>query len=384
VRTLAGSKLETPPGRDEIELSVFGPGFGESTVVHLGGDRWMIVDSCLSQGTKEPASLDYLEAIGVKISTNVRLVVSTHWHDDHIRGLAKVYAKCESAEFVCAGGLKSDQFTKLASLYSREFPAGGSGLEEFNGVLLTLVKRKQGQRFIAPKFVGEGTMIYETNLSPRAAVKALSPSSEAVLASLVKFSGLLPTEGQRRSAVPSVDPNDLAIVLTVKVGEARVLLGADLEERGEAGVGWKTVIERFSEIDNLHQGYKVSHHGSETGHHDGIWPKLLIRDAWAVLTPYLRGRHRLPTTADMARICALSPDAYITARGPTARYQHPDPTVRRQMKEMGVTILEEGSRQGHVRFRRNASEPNGDWSVEIFGDACQLEELRQSNGRRQP
>jgi glyoxylase-like metal-dependent hydrolase (beta-lactamase superfamily II) len=148
VKTLAGPELQIPPRLDEIEVSVFGPGFGEAIAVHFGGGQWMIVDSCLSRVTKEPVALDYLEGIGVKLSANVRLVVSTHWHDDHIRGLAKIYEKCESAEFVCAYGLEKDQFATLVSLYSREFPAGGSGLQEFNDVLLTLKKRKQGQRSI--------------------------------------------------------------------------------------------------------------------------------------------------------------------------------------------------------------------------------------------
>jgi glyoxylase-like metal-dependent hydrolase (beta-lactamase superfamily II) len=115
VRTLAGSDLKIPPRSNEIEVSVFGPGIGESIVVHLNGGQWMIVDSCLSRATKKPAALDYLAKIGVKVSANVRFVVSTHWHDDHIRGLAKVYEKCESAELVSAHGLNSDQFTQLLS-----------------------------------------------------------------------------------------------------------------------------------------------------------------------------------------------------------------------------------------------------------------------------
>ncbi len=375
MKTLLGTSPKTPPRSDEVEVSVFGPGCGESIVVHLTGSQWMIVDSCLSRATKEPAALDYLAAIGVEVSKAVPLVVSTHWHDDHIRGLAKVYEKCESAEFVCAHALRSEQFSKLTTLYSREFPAGGSGLQEFNDVLSVRKKRKAGNRFIALRFVSEGAMVHEANSGIRISVKALSPSSAAYLASLAKFSEELPEEGQRRSAVPSVGPNDLAVVLSVKIGEALVLLGADLEELGEAGVGWRAIIERFSHVDNLHQGYKVSHHGAESGHHREIWPKLLIKEAWAVLTPYLKGRRPLPTPADITRICGLSADAYITARGPAAGYQHSDPTVRKQLREMGVTILEEGSRQGHVRLRRPVREPDGNWSVELFGDACRLWEL---------
>lgn len=40
--------VATPPVADELEVSVFGPGVGESVVVHLGHGDWMVVDSCLN------------------------------------------------------------------------------------------------------------------------------------------------------------------------------------------------------------------------------------------------------------------------------------------------------------------------------------------------
>ena len=79
--------------------------------------------------------------------------------------------------------------------------------------------------------------------------------------------------------------------------------------------------------------------------------------------------------------CSLSREAYITAKRSTAKYEHPDPAVRRQLREMEITVVEEYSKQGHVRFRRGASEPTSDWTLEMFGDACRLEELRGSNSR---
>lgn len=35
----------TGPRLDEIEVSLLGPGYGESVVVHMGGGEWMVVDS---------------------------------------------------------------------------------------------------------------------------------------------------------------------------------------------------------------------------------------------------------------------------------------------------------------------------------------------------
>lgn len=73
------------PGDDEVEVSLFGPGLGECVVVHLGKSEWMIVDSCVRVGEKEPVALEYLEKLGVDIATSVTMVVASHWHDDHVR-----------------------------------------------------------------------------------------------------------------------------------------------------------------------------------------------------------------------------------------------------------------------------------------------------------
>ena len=40
-----------PPASDVFEVSIFGPGKGESIVVHIGNGRWIVVDSCRDQIT---------------------------------------------------------------------------------------------------------------------------------------------------------------------------------------------------------------------------------------------------------------------------------------------------------------------------------------------
>jgi hypothetical protein len=186
-----------------VEVSVFGPGFGECIVVHLTGGEWIVVDSCLNAETKEPAALDYFQRIGIDPATAVRFVISSHWHDDHVRGIGKVFERCESARFVCAHGLRTKQFKELIGLYSPYFPASGSGVQEFTKVLSVLKARRKIDGRIAPDFVSEGTMLYQRDRNALVFVKVLSPSPAAYLASLARFSeSLLPKEGQRRSPVP--------------------------------------------------------------------------------------------------------------------------------------------------------------------------------------
>jgi hypothetical protein len=295
MRKLDGPILESPPRADELEVSVFGPGFGECIVMHLTGHSWLVIDSCLDAQTKEPAALVYLQKIGVDASKDVRYVVSTHWHNDHIRGIGRVFEKCEAAKFVCSHGLGSREFKNLVSSYSGYFPSGGSGVEEMRQIFSTLKSRRGGNTFVSPEFASAGTILYEQPANTQILVKALSPSSAAYFASILRFAqDLTPKEGQRRSSVPSVEPNDLAIVLTVRIAGLGSLLGADLEEVGRSDLGWQAVLDQFCEIDNSHEGIKISHHGSETGHHPDIWPKMMKEDAWAALLLIFAGEGIYP------------------------------------------------------------------------------------------
>ena len=91
-----------PPAADEIEVTLFGPGYGEAIAVHLGDGSWLLVDSCIDPDSKTPASETYLDQIGVNAS-HVRAIVASHWHDDHVRGISRLAARYPAADFVLSG-----------------------------------------------------------------------------------------------------------------------------------------------------------------------------------------------------------------------------------------------------------------------------------------
>lgn len=84
---LNGNKFTIPPASQEMEVSIFGPGFGECVVLHFGNNDWGVVDSCLHPASRLPTALHYLEALKVDVSQSVRFVTATHWHDDHMHGI---------------------------------------------------------------------------------------------------------------------------------------------------------------------------------------------------------------------------------------------------------------------------------------------------------
>lgn len=123
-----------------VEFTAFGPGYGECLLVHLGDNEWMIVDSCV-EADRVPV-LEYLGAMNVEAAEAVKLVVATHWHDDHVRGISRVLAACPSARFACSAALCRDE---LLQAIGRLAPDRGgrltSGVKEMRVVLELLADR---------------------------------------------------------------------------------------------------------------------------------------------------------------------------------------------------------------------------------------------------
>ena len=58
------TQLNISPAKDEMEGILFGPGYGESVVLHAGDGVWVLVDSYMDRAG-EPRALKYLTDPGV-------------------------------------------------------------------------------------------------------------------------------------------------------------------------------------------------------------------------------------------------------------------------------------------------------------------------------
>ena len=128
--TFDWNKVLPGPAPDELEISCFGPGFGECIVVHVGEGKWVVVDSCVESGErdKRPVAERYLRALNVRLESDVILIVATHWHSDHICGLGRLVDLCSGAEFSCANALLQNEFMEYR---------GGPGQLDRDRVLLS-------------------------------------------------------------------------------------------------------------------------------------------------------------------------------------------------------------------------------------------------------
>lgn len=374
-----GNSPGSPPHDAEVEVSLFGPGYGESVLVHLGQQDWLVVDSCINQPSKQSAPLAYLRSIGVDPSVAVKLVVATHWHDDHVRGLGSVLHTCKAAQFVCSDALRSHEFLTLVAA-SRQAMMASSGMREFAEIVTVLQERRgtsSKRRVSTPMWAIENRLLLQR--SPENGlpyqVHALSPSDAAITLARHELARLLPSEGKGKLRVASQSPNHVAVVLWVKVGRATVLLGSDLEETTDTGTGWSVIVDSITRPSDRACVFKIPHHGSVTADQPRVWSEMLRSDPYAVITPFWQGKVSLPTDADTNRICSRTPKAYATAGARPKRSRRAG-VVEKTIRETVRDIREVPSSTGHVRLRTNALESAEEaWKVELFGTALPLRQL---------
>lgn len=382
------------PGDKDIEVHLFGPGYGESVLVHVGHNDWLVVDSCVPRGSKVPAALSYLESIGVDPAEGVKLIVASHWHDDHVRGLSEIYRSSPQADFVCSAALLERDFVMLTmASASRPMIEAGSGVDEFMGILSELERRKNeevagGTRraAAAPRYAHADKCIWSRSQPSDlpVTVVSLSPSDAEYQLSVAGIAKLLANQRSdgktARRRVPSVKPNNTAVALHVTVGDVHLLLGADLEELGAnpktgtppyADCGWTAVVASDRRPQQKSALFKVAHHGSITAHCDSVWTEMLEPKVIAMMTPFRNGSVNLPTDSDVTRIRGRADRAFLSAKSASRRAKPSNPVVAR---EFGLTAraVWEATTTGHIHATLVGGSPQGTWQVLLNNGAYEL------------
>lgn len=363
------------PGEDTVEVNLFGPGYGESVVVHLGSDHWLIVDSCARSSGEDPAALAYLQRIGVDVQNQVNYIVVTHWHDDHIRGISELVTECVSADVFLSSALN---FKPLMRLVRSDAPWAITNLREMQRTISTLLARSRGNRQ-AYSFLLENTIIQAASYHPELDVQilALSPSQDDFLAALSSMRYFVEGDSQYREAATVPDPreNHSSVVLYIKTGQQRILLGGDREIHGNAQRGWQSVGTCAARAGLQPASIlKVAHHGSPNGDPDLLWDELLEHDAIALVAPYRRGLEGgRPRAEDVTRLCRRTRWAFTTSAPGLTGLEY-------SMLAEGITEAEAVTDDvevepaqlpfGHLRAR--APLHGGPWTVELVKPAAHL------------
>ena len=355
----------TPPGKEEFELTLLGPGYGESIVLHVGDGVWVLVDSYVNP-SRIPKALEYLESLGLDPAQAVALIVATHWHDDHIRGMAQLVEVCNTATFCCASVFCKEEFLALVgALAGRHLSAVGSGVGELYQVFSHL-----GEKGAKPALALANRRIFSHG---GCEIWSLSPDDAVFIDFLKSLDDCSPREGQTKIRLPSLSPNTVAVALWIRIDDVVVLLGSDLEKRG-----WVEILQQTARPTDAASAFKVPHHGSANADEPSVWKRMLEPDPVAVLTPWRRGGHVLPSSRDVQRTLFYTENAYATANtvsAPPSRARR-NRMVERTIRESGVHLRSLSISPGAIRLRRPIGSQTR-WEVEQFGSACHLGDFVQ-------
>lgn len=359
------------PRWDELECAVFGPGFGECVVLHLGNNEWFIIDSCTYGGSREPIAGEYLRHLSVDMSIAVKRILATHWHDDHIRGISKLVLDCPAASFIMSAALGSREFCQLVYEVDdqNKYVSALSSASELANVFEILAKR--GRPAQSPSaFAQDGMRLFQGGFNNEVQVFSLSPSAATIANTLTSITNELTTDPPVRR-FRRLSPNHLSVAVQVIAGSFGCLLGADLENTVDNAFGWGGVLTSELRSNSRNQLFKVPHHGSRNAHHDDVWRTMLQDAPISVVAPFSKQKNPLPTDADIARIRKTTNSLHVTTW----------PLSSRPKKRQGVDGILNGAtktrrslaaKAGFVRVRLCLSNPQSTPRVELFGSAKSL------------
>jgi hypothetical protein len=254
---------------DHLIVLTFGPGIGELTLVRVPPDAWMVVDGC------GVGKIDYAMAALAHYRASPRIVLLTHSHDDHSRGLASVIEAATPRDH-------EDAWPRIGMVLPPANDVAARSADYIAGVTLKAIDA------IASRWSKLPSCRWDVNVGDveplgEAALHVLSPSVNVRADKLALW----------RTRRP-FDRNVISTALLLSWRGRRILLGSDLVEDPDEGWSHSLVLE--PELGD-HDLLKVPHHGSDKALHDDVLrPKTRVPDPLRTITPY--NTSRLPTFSD--------------------------------------------------------------------------------------
>lgn len=306
------------------------------------------------------------------MSQQVVGILITHWHLDHIVGAYKLLKACSNAKLYLSGALLTREALQIASLYKKDvFSETDKDIREFGEIIQFLYETKDRSR-VVPVKTRHTFFDYREAIPTR--LIALSPSDVAVTQSISKLAQFAKKPGdQRIGTVVPENENLNAVAVHFSFGSFSALVGSDLEETGNVQTGWSAIFEDniINELSlSAASLFKVSHHGSETGHHDKVWEDFLIKKPLSIATPF--SRCDLPTQKNIERLQRLSSSLLIT-RDPRARNRiRRDNMVERELRAIAKERKSINDKIGHIRVRisdKEIFEVSANQNVVKFGNS---------------
>ncbi len=343
-----------PPADDEVEITLFGRGVGECVVAHILDGRWIIVDSFVHYKS-EPVAEWYLDQLGVT-SSDVAAIVVTHFHEDHYRGVRRLYDRYTDARLFYTEVWGREQFGKILGGSSQV----GKGVHELAGTLEHAVGRRLSDGHTTrrePIRVGSIVDIDGTRL-----IRAIAPTSAAAEQSDIEI-GVALRQGWNAVRTHLRDDNRCSVALHLSLDGVEALLAADVVDH-PAQFGWAAILSDGRHATLPPVSYvKAPHHGSDTADHTKGWGALT--DGAPVISIAPCSSSKIPRIADLTRLAGLGREIWLAAPSGDG-----NPHERAEALEEGISASSPRGKIGYVRSRRRVGEDR--WITKAFGAANEV------------
>lgn len=223
------------------EIYVLGTGgkYGESIILNLCNDNWAIIDSCKNPNSGEILPLEFIKNKKIK-PEQIKFILCSHWHDDHINGLSDVFEYSIDADFIFTRITDQKKFLQMVSLdhTKSNYPATKSSTKEFMKCYDILKKRDK-----IYQNASSDRLLYVDNVDSHSIeIISLSPSDQTSHNFDKEISLLMSDYMSTNKTIPDVNPNHRSIVLLLKIGEHNAILGSDLEKTSHDRTGWNDIL----------------------------------------------------------------------------------------------------------------------------------------------
>ena len=227
--------------KDLVNITVFGPGFGESIIIYIPSLGWGVIDSCIHRAknvTINPA-LEFLKSQNV---TRLSFLVLTHPHNDHFQGLNLLIEHfLGRIERICY--YSGDGIREYRTFLARKHLLREPGLVALSQIFKKFAQAKEAGAHILK--MSERTEIVRRNRYGNSEVEiiALSPSEESIARYVQLLHEAIPRkDGHFSGEMKDNDHNLLSSAILCKVQNLSLIFGSDLEVGKTKHMGWKGVM----------------------------------------------------------------------------------------------------------------------------------------------
>ena len=292
------------PSVKATQIIFFGKGYGESILVNIGNNNYIVVDSFINPETKHPIVLDYLEDIGLNANA-VMGIVCSHWDNDHIDGvslLAKaviVYHKIEVYVPLVPSGRERELMASILAANNND------GLNSTSEYIRLLNLSKESSGLVSIQYAKENTNLFSKALSDcgkdTSSMVSLAPSDEMIRQFISSL--IIPQTGQPIKNI-EFSNNSVSVILLLRKITDNALLGGDLENKNKA---WDSISSKYSFYGKC-RVFKIPHHGSPNAFSQSVWDNMMEKPI-SIITRF--NPSRLPKDELLSIIKSLSSKVYV-------------------------------------------------------------------------